>query len=151
MPISFSSGKPEFLQYCTNPCSPARIRCDCSQQTISSRLPAATRSVGEFVQEMHSPVNQNRPNHGCGVCNPDESKRLRVCNAHHSTSLPVNCMGTPIQLTGESGWSIWTSDLQTPQPSLVHWGSTGIVRTCSLGRCTVGAELQTLQKMCCIT
>ena len=66
-------------------------------------------------------MNQNRPNHGCGVCNADESKRLRVCNAHHTTSLPVNCMGTPIQLTGESGWSIWTSDLQTPQPWLVHW------------------------------
>ena len=55
---------------------------------------------------VYTPVNQNRPNHGCGVCNPDEPKRLRVCNAHHTTSLPVNCMGTRIQMTGESAWSI---------------------------------------------
>ena len=25
------------------------------------------------------------------------------------------------QLTGGTGWSIWTSDLQTPQQCLVHW------------------------------
>ena len=88
----------------------------------NSALTAPERKQQRISDSYRCPKRSGQAGHCISRYSVSEpAARSQMTGRGSIRSRPVICMGTPIQLTGESGWSIWTSDLQTPQPSMVHW------------------------------